>query len=87
MRRSGRKLKREQVLSPQFLRIIDLARSIVRRWISIPLQTSISDLRRSGRKLKNERVESLQSLVAVDLQVRGTCQMISYLGRKELEAE
>jgi hypothetical protein len=48
---------------------------------------SIFALQRSARKLKSERVESLQSLVVIDIQAGDMCQVISYSGRKQEEAE
>jgi hypothetical protein len=84
---SERKLKCEQVVSPQSLKIIDLVRSTDQRRILIPLRTSIFTLRRSARRLKSEQVESPQSLVVIDLQASDTRQAISYSGRKPTEAE
>jgi hypothetical protein len=74
-------------VSPLSLWIVDISRSKDQRWISIPPRTSIFALQRSGRKLKSERVMSPQSLVVVDLQTSDMRQVISYSGRKKLEAK
>jgi hypothetical protein len=82
-----KKIKVMQVVSPESLRIIDVTRSTYQWCISILLRMIIFTLRGSGRKLKNVRVESPQSLVVIDLQARDKCQVISYSGRKQEEAE